>query len=142
MLETLGTLPRYVIGMSSTGVDAYSRGYDFMAASKAVMETLCRYFDYRLRGSDVRINVIRGCNVRTLAFRDTFGRDFEEFASRFSGKEHSLDPKDVADVVLALASGLLDGISGQVITVDRGITFFDNVMRIYEEREQLGLAKV
>ena len=84
MFETFGKFPRYVIGMSSTGVDAYSRGYDFMAASKAVMETLCRYFDYRLRGSDVRINVIRGSNVRTLAFRDTFGKDFEEFASRFS----------------------------------------------------------
>jgi NAD(P)-dependent dehydrogenase (short-subunit alcohol dehydrogenase family) len=141
MFEALGTFPRYVIGMSSIGVDSYSRGYDFMAASKAVMETLCRYFDYHLRGSDVRINVIRGYNVRTLAFRDTFGKDFEEFASRFSREEHALDPKDVADVVLALASGLLDGISGQVITVDRGITFFDNVMRLYEEREQLGLTK-
>jgi enoyl-[acyl-carrier-protein] reductase (NADH) len=141
MFESLGAFPRYVIGMSSTGVDSYSRGYDFMAASKAVMETLCRYFDYRLRGSDVRINVVRGSYVRTLAFRDTFGTDFEEFASRFSREEHALDPKDVADVVLALASGLLDGISGQVITVDRGITFFDNVMRIYEEREQLGLTK-
>lgn len=141
IFEALGEYPRYVIGMSSTGVDMYSRGYDFMAASKAVMETLCRYFDYRLRGSGVRMNVIRAANVRTLAFRETFGKDFEEFAQRFARDEHSLDPKDVAGVVLALASGLMDGVSGQVLTVDRGITFFDNIMRIYEEREQLGLTQ-
>jgi enoyl-[acyl-carrier-protein] reductase (NADH) len=142
MFEKLGSYPRYVIGMSSTGVDMYSRGYDFMAASKAVMETLCRYFDYRLRGAGVRMNVIRAVNVRTLAFRETFGKDFEQFASRFAREEHSLDPKDVAGVVLALTSGLMDGVSGQVITVDRGITFFDNIMRLYDERERLGLAEV
>jgi hypothetical protein len=34
---------------------------------------------------------------------------------------------------------MLDGFSGQVITVDRGTTFFDNLMRLYHERERLGL---
>lgn len=139
LFETFGQYPRYVIGMSSTGVDMYSRGYDFMAASKAVMETLCRYFDYRLHGCGVRINVIRAGIVRTLSFQETFGKEFEEFARRFAGEEHFLDPKEVAGVVLALASGLLDGVSGQIITVDRGATFADNILRMYEEREQLGL---
>jgi enoyl-[acyl-carrier-protein] reductase (NADH) len=45
----------------------------------------------------------------------------------------------VAGTILALASGLLDGMSGQVVTVDRGISFADNILRIYDEREELGL---
>ncbi|MCK6591270.1 MAG: SDR family oxidoreductase, partial [Polyangiaceae bacterium] len=34
-----GRYPRYVVGMSSTGPDSFSSGYDFVAASKAIMET-------------------------------------------------------------------------------------------------------
>lgn len=141
LFETLGAYPRYVIGMSSTGVDMYACGYDFMAASKAVMETLCRYMNYRLRDHDVCVNVVRTRNVRTLAYRDTFGKEFDDFTRRFSRDEHFLQPGDVADVILALCSGLMDGVSGQILTVDRGITFFDNIVRLYLEREQLGLAQ-
>ncbi len=137
--ETFGRYPRYVTGISSTGVEVYSRGYDFMASSKAVMETLCRYMSYRLEENGVRINVVRTCNVRTLALDDTFGKEFKEFAARFIREEHFIAPEEVAGVVLALASGMLDGMSGQVITVDRGLTFIDNIMRVYEERERLGL---
>ena len=136
--EAFGRYPRYIVGISSTGVDMYSRGYDFMAASKAVMETLCRYMSYRLEDSGVRINIVRTCNVKTLALEDTFGKEFANFAARFIRDEHFIAPKEVAGVVLALASGMLDGMSGQIITVDRGITFFDNIMRLYDEREQLG----
>ena len=119
----------------------YACGYDFMAASKAVMETLCRYMNYRLRDHDVRVNVVRTRNVRTLAYRDTFGKEFDDFTQRFSRDEHFLQPGDVADVILALCSGLMDGVSGQILTVDRGITFFDNIVRLYLERERLGLAQ-
>jgi NAD(P)-dependent dehydrogenase (short-subunit alcohol dehydrogenase family) len=137
--ETFGRYPRYIIGISSTGVDNYSRGYDFMAASKAVMETLCRYMSYHLEGEGVRINVVRSCNVKTLSLEDTFGREFLDFSSKFIGPEHFIDAGDVANVVLTLASGLLDGMSGQVITVDKGVTFFDNIMRTFDERDALGL---
>ena len=53
--------------------------------------------------------------------------------------EHMVDPREVAEVVVALGSGLMDGMNGQVITVDRGMSFFDDLMRLYAEREQLGL---
>jgi NAD(P)-dependent dehydrogenase (short-subunit alcohol dehydrogenase family) len=137
--QALGHYPKYVIGISSTGVDAYARGYDFMAASKAVMETLCRYLSYRLEDSRVCINVVRTCNGRTLALEDTFGCDFAEFASRFIRDEHFVQPEEVAGVVLALSSGMLDAMSGQIVTVDRGMGFFDNILRIYDERERLAL---
>src|SRR6266511_3099786 len=105
--EIFGRYPRYVVGISSGGVDAVYKNYDFVAASKAVMETLCRYMSYQL------------------------------FDERFIMERQFIPAEEVANAVLALCSGLLDGVRGQVIMVDRGTTFFDNVMRLYNEREAL-----
>ncbi len=132
-----GRYPRYVVGLSSGGPDAFYKNYDFVAASKAVMETLCRYLNYRLFDEDVRINVVRSRLVRTESLRATFGRDFEEFAERFNMKRQFISCEEVANAILALCSGLLDGVSGQVIMVDRGTSFFDNLMRLYNERDAL-----
>lgn len=137
LFEIFGRYPRYVVGISSTGVDKYARGYDFMAASKAVMETLCRYLSYRLEASEVRINVVRASYMRSLATEDSFGKDFDGFADRFGPAGRTIQPEDVAGVVLALASGLLDGVSGQILTVDRGVTFVDNILGLYAERSRL-----
>jgi NAD(P)-dependent dehydrogenase (short-subunit alcohol dehydrogenase family) len=136
--DCFGRYPRYVVGMSSKGPDSYTKGYDFVASSKAAMETLCRYMSYRLYDEDIRVNIIRAGAVRTMSLRDTFG-DFEDFARRFMREEHYIDPKEVANCVVALCSGLLDGVRGQVITVDRGTAFLDNLMRLYDDRERLGL---
>ena len=132
-----GRWPRYVIGLSSGGPDAFYKNYDFVAASKAVMETLCRYMSYRLFDDDCRVNVVRSRLVRTESLRATFGRDFEEFADRFNMERQFISCEQVAGSILALCSGLLDGMSGQVLMVDRGTSFFDNLMRIYEERDSL-----
>ncbi len=130
--------PRYVLGMSSTGPDCFSVGYDFVAAGKSVLETLCRYMSYRLFDEDVRINVIRSRSVVTPSFEATFGKDFLDFARHFTRPEHFLTAEEVGEAALALCSGWMDGVRGQVITVDRGTTFFDDLMRLYEERDRLG----
>jgi len=137
--QIFGRYPRYIVGLSSGGPDHFYKNYDFIAASKAVMETLCRYMNYRLFDEDVRINVVRSRLVRTESLRATFGRDFEEFAERFNMKRQFITCEEVANVVLALCSGLMDGVSGQVLMVDRGTTFFDNLMRLYNERNELEL---
>jgi len=137
--EVFGRYPRYAVGISSTGVDQFSWGYDLMAASKAVMETLCRYLNYRLYDEDTKINVIRTRSVRSESFRTAFGKDFEAFARRFTREQHFVDADEVANAAVALCSGLMDGVRGQVLTVDRGTSFFDNLMRLYNERETLQL---
>ena len=137
--QVFGRYPRYIVGLSSGGPDHFYKNYDFIAASKAVMETLCRYMNYRLFDEDVRINVVRSRLVRTESLRATFGRDFEQFAERFNMKRQFITCEEVANVVLALCSGLMDGVSGQVLMVDRGTTFFDNLMRLYNERDELEL---
>lgn len=135
--EAFGRYPRYIVGLSSGGPDHFYKNYDFVAASKAVMETLCRYMNYRLFDEDVRINVVRSRLVRTESLRATFGTDFEEFADRFNMKRQFISCEEVANAILALCSGLMDGVSGQVLMVDRGTTFFDNLMRLYNERDDL-----
>lgn len=137
--KVFGRYPRYVVGLSSGGPDAFYKNYDFVAASKAVMETLCRYMNYRLFDEDIRINVVRSRLVRTESLRATFGRDFEEFAERFNMKRQFISCEEVANAILALCSGLMDGVSGQTLMVDRGTSFFDNLMRIYEEKDSLEL---
>ncbi len=137
--EVFGAYPRYIVGLSSGGVDAFYKNYDFVAASKAVMETLCRYMSYQLFDEDVRLNVVRSRLVRTESLRATFGAAFVPFVERFIMERQFIPAEEVANAVLALCSGLLDGVRGQVIMVDRGTTFFDNVMRLYNEREALRL---
>lgn len=131
-----GVYPRYVVAMSSTGPDSFTLGYDFMAASRAAMETLVRYLSWHLRGEDVRINALRSRAVRTATFDEAFGQDLAAFVD--AEAPHKADrwvlPEDVAGAALALCSGLLDAVRGQVITVDRGGAFGDGVLDLCEAR--------
>ncbi len=139
--EIFGRWPRYIIGLSSGGPDNFYKNYDFVASTKALMETLGRYMSYRLFDEDVRVNVVRSRLVRTESLRATFGRDFEEFAERFAMQRQFVTPEQVAGTILALSSGLLDAMNGQVLMVDHGATFYDNLMRFYAERDALSLER-
>ncbi len=136
--EILGGYPRYVLVMSSDGPDRFTPGYDFVGAAKAATETLVRYLSYRLRDEGVRINVIRSRAVKSESFDETFGSEFFEFLQTFVPESWTVTPDDVGSAAFALCSGMCDGVSGQVITVDRGNTFADGISFIYERREALG----
>ena len=45
----------------------------------------------------------------------------------------------VGQCIVALCSGLLDGVKGQILTVDQGMLFSDDLMRLYSQREALAL---
>lgn len=138
--RVFGRYPRYAIAMSSPGPDAYNPGYEFVAASKAVLETLVKYASFRLRDEDIRINVVRAIAVPTQSTREMFGDELFEFLGRLAPPGVKwLSEEDVASVVMALTSGLMDGVKGQIITVDRGLLFADNVMRLFAQRDELGL---
>ena len=131
--------PRYVVVMSSDGPDRFTPGYDFVAAGKAVVETMVKYAAYRLRDEGVRINALRSRAIKTESFDGTFGEDFYGFLRQFVTDEWFMKPDEVGRAAFALCSGLFDGVSGQTIMVDRGSTFFDGISYIYERREQLGI---
>lgn len=134
-----GRYPRYVVVMSSDGPDRFTPGYDFVAAGKAVTETLVKYVAYRLRDEGVRINALRSRAIRTESFDGTFGNEFYGFLRQFVPEAWFMTPDEVGRAAFMLCSGLFDGVSGQTIMVDRGSTFFDGISYIYERRQALGV---
>ena len=123
--ERFGRYPKYAIATSSDGADSHYPHYDYVAIAKAVLETFVRYMATHLRNEGVRVNAVRTRQVVTESYREMFGDDMVALAGRFA--EFSLGVDDVADVVVALCSGRLDTLNGQVIQVDRGASFVDNV---------------
>ena len=134
--KVFGTYPKYIIGMSSTGPDHYSMGYDYVASSKALMELFVKYLNYHLRDHDVCINVVRSRAVKTKSLEDTFGKDLAEFVDKFMPNNFWIEPEEVAEAIVALCSGYCDAISGETVMVDKGTTFFDNLMEIYNRSQK------
>lgn len=140
--NVFGQYPKYVIALSSAGPDHFCRNYDFVAASKSVVETLCRYMNYRLYDQGVRINVVRAGLVRTESLKATVGEEFLDFAEKINLERQFVSVEEVASAIFGLCSGLMDAVSGQVIVVDRGGTFSDNLMGLYEQNLQALFPKV
>lgn len=131
IFNAFGHYPKYIIGVSSTGPDDYSIGYDYVAASKTVMEVFVKYLNYHLRGHDVVINAVRSRAIKTQSLENTFGKDLAEFTKKYVPDNYWIEAKEVAEAIAALCSGYCDSITGQTITVDKGTSFFDNLMEIY-----------
>lgn len=121
MRETFGSYPRYVVGLSSAGAEHLGPNYDFVAGCKSLLETLARYAAYRLEG--VNVNIVRGGAVLTESLRALVGREFESLLEADGLRGALMEPEEIAGVICALCSGLLDGVNGQVLTVDRGMGF-------------------
>ena len=136
--QIFGSYPRYVVGLSSIGPDKYTANYDFVASSKAVLETLCRYLAFRLGPEGVCVNVVRAALVRTESLEATMGPECIPFIERIDPSLF-VSVEEVSNAILALTSGLMDAVTGQVVSVDHGAPFYDNTMRLYGEREQTKL---
>ncbi len=134
---TFNCYPKYIIAVSSTGPDHYTYGYDYVAFTKAVMETLCKYMAHRLKHEQVRVHAVRSRAIKTKSLEDTFGQALMQFAKNLVPDSYWIQPEEVAGVIVMLCSGLLDAMNGQVITVDRGTSFFDNIMELYTRRDSL-----
>ena len=88
---------------------------------------------------DIRINVLRANPVETESLEATFGPQFAPFCKKWYADGFFIDPDEVADAAVALSSGLMDGVRGQVLLLDRGFGFSDNVVRLFTARERYGL---
>ncbi len=130
--ERFGRCPRRVIGISSGGPDNFCRGYDYVAASKALLELFARYLSVHAFEDGTRVNVVRFGTLDTESFDTFFGRAFFDFV-RESGipEEMMLTLRDAGKSVLALCSDLMDGLNGQVITVDNGLGLRANLLMHY-----------
>jgi NAD(P)-dependent dehydrogenase (short-subunit alcohol dehydrogenase family) len=124
-----GRLPRTTIAMSSDGPGHFYPGYDYVAASKAALESLVVSQAGRVAASGGRIFGLSTRQVDTQSLGEIFGadlaatllRDFTFFATAAG---------EMGEAAAVLASGLLDGLHGQVVHVDKGAGFFDNFISV------------
>ncbi|WP_413726317.1 SDR family oxidoreductase [Sodalis sp. RH16] len=121
--EVFGHCPRYVVAVTSEGHrSCYIEGYDYVAASKAVLETFAKYIAAR---DNVIINCVSPGVVDTEAFELVFGKKAQKFIRKFD-PDFIIKPEAVGNVIMALCSGLMDSVRGQVILADNGKLFTDN----------------
>jgi NAD(P)-dependent dehydrogenase (short-subunit alcohol dehydrogenase family) len=130
--KIFGAYPRYIIGISSDGPDHFYQGYDFVAAGKALLEVFARYLSMHLFKEGCRVNVLRFGAVKTEAFDAVFGNEFFDFVKAHGAQEDMiLDSEACGKAAVALCSGLFDGVNGQVITVDYGMSLRSNLIMQY-----------
>jgi len=140
--ERFGRFPRHIVGISSDGPDHFYAGYDFVAASKALLELFARYLSARLFEEGSRVNVLRFGTVPTDSFNQIFGRRFFDFLKAEGVPERMiLTPDRCGSAVLALCSGLMDAVNGQIISVDYGLPFKDNAMMRFLSQNNTTQAK-
>lgn len=124
-----GRYPTHTIGVSSAGPSAYYPGYDYVATSKAVLENFARYISAHVWNDGCRVNVCRAGIVLTESLQATFGADLIEFLQG-NGRDFCVTPEEVATALLAMASGLMDAMTGTVIYVDKGAHLRDNLINL------------
>jgi 3-oxoacyl-[acyl-carrier protein] reductase len=125
--ETFGRFPRYVVGISSLGAEVCPPGYDFAGAAKASLEMLCRYLALRLKANGTRVNVLRTGYLDTMSSRATFG---DAAIDTLTARGMIIDPEGPARACVALCSGMLDSVTGQVLVADEGWSLVDPIAYI------------
>ena len=138
LIEAFGAPPAYVIAMSSDGPDHHAPGYGMIAATKAMLEAAVRYLAVELGPRGCRVNAIRSRGVPTKSLDAVFGPELRAFTAGHAPERWWVPAEEVAGAALALCSGRLDAINGQVLTIDRGGAFADNLMGLFVERERRG----
>lgn len=124
--QTFGRPPGVIIASSSDGCDHHYPAYDYVAASKAALEALTKSMAKRLAGRS-RVFVLRCRQVGTQGYAEMFPRASQEMlAEAFA--PFQIAPDAIGKAVVALCSGMLDGLHGQVLNIDKGAAFMDNIL--------------
>ncbi len=95
--------------------------YNVMGVAKAALEATVRYLAADLGGKKIRVNAISAGPIKTLAARGIGGLSemLKVHAAR-SPLKRNIEPAEVGNAALFLASDLSSGISGEVLYVDCG----------------------
>ena len=103
------------------GSEKVVRNYNVMGVAKAALESSVRYLASDLGPKGIRVNAISAGPINTLAARGIAGftRILDHYPTR-SPMKRNVEPREVADTALFLASHLSSGITGEVIYVDCG----------------------
>jgi enoyl-[acyl-carrier protein] reductase I len=95
--------------------------YNVMGVAKAALEATVRYLAADLGGQKIRVNAISAGPIKTLAARGIGGlSEMLKVHAERSPLKRNIEPAEVGNAALFLASELSSGISGEVLYVDCG----------------------
>lgn len=112
-----------VMAMSYYGGEKVVPGYNIMGVAKAALECTARYLAWELGPDNVRVNVISGGYLRTLASSAVGGTDkMGDAAAEKAPLRRGVEGEDVGRTAVYLASRLSSGVTGETIYVDCGLS--------------------
>jgi enoyl-[acyl-carrier protein] reductase I len=110
-----------IITLSFIGAEKVMLGYNVMGVAKAALEASVRYLAASLGPKAIRVNAISAGPIKTLAARGIGSlTEILKFVSDRSPLKRNVDPAEVGDTAVFLASDGGAGITGEVIHVDCG----------------------
>jgi enoyl-[acyl-carrier protein] reductase I len=111
-----------ILGMSYYGAEKVVPGYNIMGVAKAALECTGRYLANELGPDKIRVNLISGGYLRTLASSAVGGVDsIEDMVEKKSPLRRNVEGADVGGTAAFLVSDLSKGITGETIYVDCGV---------------------
>jgi enoyl-[acyl-carrier protein] reductase I len=111
-----------ILGMSYYGGEKVVPGYNVMGVAKAALEATARYLAWELGPENIRVNIISGGFLRTLASSAVGGTD--AMGSQVELKaplRRNVEGADVGKTAVYLASDLGSGVTGETVYVDCGV---------------------
>ncbi len=110
-----------VITLSYFGAEKVVPGYNVMGVAKAALEASVRYLANSVGPKKIRVNAISAGPIKTLAARGVgdFSNMLKNHAEHAPMKRN-IEPKEVGDTALFLASDMGSGITGETLYVDCG----------------------
>ena len=112
-----------IMAMSYYGGEKVVPGYNVMGVAKAALECSARYLAAELGQDQIRVNIISGGYLRTLASSAVGGTGaMEEFSAGRSPLRRTVAGEDVGKTAVYLASDLSSGVTGETIYVDCGVS--------------------
>jgi enoyl-[acyl-carrier protein] reductase I len=111
-----------IMAMSYYGAEKVVPGYNVMGVAKAALECTGRYLAGELGQDNIRVNLISGGYLRTLASSAVGGTDtMSERSAERSPLHRNVEGEDVGKAAVYLASDLSSGTTGETIYVDCGV---------------------
>ena len=118
-----------IITMTYLGSQQVVPRYNVMGVAKAALEATVRYLAADLGPKKIRVNAISAGPLKTLAARGIGGlSEMMKVHAERSPLKRNVEPSEVGNAGLFLASDLSSGISGEVLYVDCGFNVMSFAM--------------
>ncbi len=111
-----------IMAMSYYGGEKVVPGYNVMGVAKAALECSARYLAWELGPEKIRVNIISGGYLRTLASSAVGGAEaITTHVEQHSPLRRNVEGSEVGKTAVYLAGDLSSGVTGETIYVDCGI---------------------